>query len=33
MSIDEVIRPLLEGVQFKSLKGNDGNFYAGMSPY
>lgn len=33
MSIDRVIRPLLKGVQFKSLKGNDGNFYAGMSPF
>ena len=33
MSVEEVIRPLLEGVQFKSLKGNDGNFYAGMSPF
>jgi len=33
ISIGEVIRPLLEGIQFKSLKGNDGNFYAGMSPF
>ncbi len=33
MSVEEVIRPLLEGVRFKSLKGNDGNFYAGMSPF
>jgi len=33
MSIDEVLRPLLEGVQFKSLKGNDGNLYPGMNPF
>lgn len=33
MSAAEVIKPLLAGVQFKSLKGNDGNFYAGMSPF
>lgn len=32
LSVKEVIKPLLEGFQFKSLKGNDGNFYAGMSP-
>jgi hypothetical protein len=31
MPVEEVIRPLLQGVQFKSLKGNDGNFYSGMS--
>ncbi len=31
MSVDEVIKPLLEGNQFKSLKGNGVNFYAGKS--
>lgn len=33
ISIDGVIRPLLKGVQFKSLRGNDGNYYPGMSPF
>ncbi|MBN2133375.1 MAG: hypothetical protein JW741_28005, partial [Sedimentisphaerales bacterium] len=31
MSIEHVIKPVLEGVQFKSLRGNDGNYYSGMS--
>jgi hypothetical protein len=31
MSIDETLRPLLAGIRFKSLKGNDGNYYGGKS--
>ena len=33
MSIAEVIRPLLAGIQFKSLRGNDGNYYSGMNQF
>lgn len=33
MSIDGVIRPLLNGVAFTGIKNNDGNFYAGMNPF
>ncbi|MCA9439458.1 MAG: hypothetical protein KC964_01530 [Candidatus Omnitrophica bacterium] len=33
LSISEVVKPLLAGIEFKSLKGNDGNFYSGMSPF
>ncbi len=31
VSIERVIKPLLAGVPFKSLRGNDGNYYPGMS--
>jgi hypothetical protein len=29
--IESVLKPLLPGIRFKSLKGNDGNFYSGNS--
>lgn len=31
ISIAGTLRPVLQGVQFKSLRGNDGNFYPGKS--
>ncbi len=31
MPLETVIQPVLDGIQFRSLRGNDGNFYEGMS--
>ncbi len=31
ISITDTLTPVLQGVQFKSLRGNDGNFYPGKS--
>ena len=31
LSISEVVKPLLAGLEFRSLKGNDGNYYQGMN--
>ena len=33
MSIESVLRPLLEGIPFKALRGNDGNWYGGMTVF
>jgi hypothetical protein len=31
ISTSRTLTPLLEGIQFTGLKGNDGNFYSGKS--
>jgi hypothetical protein len=33
LSVGEVLKPVLAGTPFQSLKGNDGNYYAGPSLY
>ena len=33
VSISQALIPVLNGVQFKSLRGNDGNYYPGGSLY
>ncbi len=33
VTIDGVLRPLLAGIPFRSLKGNDGNYYSGMGRF